>query len=47
MQVKKNVFNNNGNLKQYITSEFFHNGVRANPEKVLGSLFDLLDSEVD
>lgn len=47
MQVKKNVFNNNGNLKQYITSEFFHNGVRANPEKVLGALFDLLDSEVD
>ena len=47
MQVKKNIFNNNGNLKQYITSEFFHNGLRANPEKVLGSLFDLLDSEVD
>lgn len=47
MQVKKKVFQNNGNLKQYITSEFFHNGVRANPEKVLGSLFNLLESEVD
>lgn len=45
--VKKEVFKGNGNLKQYISSEFFHNGVRADAEKVLGSLFDLLDCEID
>lgn len=47
MKVKKLVFKDNGNLKQYITSEFFHNGLRADPEKVLGSLFKLLNCEVD
>lgn len=47
MTVKKNVFQDNGNLKQYITSEFFHNGLRADPEKVLGSLHKLLDCEID
>lgn len=47
MAVKKRVFQNNGNLRQYITSEFFHNGLRADPEKVLGELFKLLESEVD
>lgn len=47
IQVKKNVFKNNGNLRQYVTSEFFHNGLRAGPEKVLGSLFNLLDCEID
>lgn len=46
-KVKKNVFKNNGNLRQYITSEFFHGGIRANAKKVVGSLFDLLDCEVD
>ncbi|KAK6464716.1 prolyl aminopeptidase [Scheffersomyces coipomensis] len=46
-KVKENVFKGNGNLKQFITSEFFHNGVRAGAEKVLGSLFDLLDCEID
>lgn len=47
MAVKAAVFRGNGNLKQYITSEFFHNGLRANPEKVLGSLFGLRECEVD
>lgn len=47
MDVKENVFQGNGNLRQYVTSEFFHNGLRADPERVLGSLFKLLDNEVD
>lgn len=47
MEVKEKVFHGNGNLRQYITSEFFHNGLRADPEKVLGSLFKLLEGEVD
>lgn len=46
-KVKKAVFKDNGNLKQYITSEFFHNGVRAGTDKVLGSLFDLFRCEID
>jgi pimeloyl-ACP methyl ester carboxylesterase len=46
-RVKKNVFKNNGNLRQYITSEFFHGGIRANAEKVVGSLIGLLECEVD
>ncbi|ODV80141.1 alpha/beta-hydrolase [Suhomyces tanzawaensis NRRL Y-17324] len=46
-QVKKNIFKNNGNLRQFITSEFFHDGVRADPEKVIGKLHDLLDGEAD
>lgn len=47
MKVKENLFKKNGNLRQYITSEFFHNGLRADPEKVVGSLFKLLHNEVD
>uniref|UniRef100_A0A0L0NPZ0 AB hydrolase-1 domain-containing protein n=1 Tax=Candidozyma auris TaxID=498019 RepID=A0A0L0NPZ0_CANAR len=47
MRVKTNLFNGNGNLRQYITSEFFHNGLGANPEKVVGSLLKLLKNEVD
>lgn len=46
-KVKKAVFKDNGNLKQYITSEFFHNGVRAGADKVLGSLLDLFRCEID
>ncbi|KAK6197895.1 prolyl aminopeptidase [Scheffersomyces amazonensis] len=46
-KVKQEVFKGNGNLKQFITSEFFHNGVRAGADKVIGSLFDLLDCEID
>ncbi|CAI5757998.1 unnamed protein product [Candida verbasci] len=42
-QVKEKYFAKD-NLKQYITSEFFHNGLRADPDKVLGSLFDLLEN---
>lgn len=47
MAVKDRAFKGNGNLRQYITSDYFHNGVRANPEVVLNRLFDLLDCEVD
>lgn len=48
MEVKKNVFKDNGNLKQYVTSEYFHNGLRENPERVLGSLIKLLtEGEID
>lgn len=43
MKVKQEVFQNNGNLKQYITSEFFHNGVRADAPKVIGSLLRLIE----
>lgn len=47
-QVKENVFQGNGNLKQYITLEFFHNGIGANPDKVVGTLLQLLKGgEVD
>lgn len=46
MEAKK-VFAGNGNLRQYITSDFFHNGLRADPAKILGSLLQLLESEVD
>lgn len=35
------------NLRQYVTSEFFHNGLRANPDKVVGLLLKLLENEVD
>lgn len=44
--VKNKIFGLN-NLRQYITSEFFHNGLRADPAKVIGSLMDLLDCEID
>lgn len=47
MKVKQNLFHETGNLRQYITSEFFHNGLRADPEKVVGSLFKLIHNEVD
>lgn len=48
MKVKEEVFKGNGNLKQYITSEFFHNGIRADSEKVLGSLLSLIENgEID
>lgn len=45
-KVKKEIFTNS-NLKLHITSEFFHNGLRANPESVLGSLFNLLECDID
>lgn len=35
------------NLRQYISSDHFHNGLRANTSKVLGTLFKLLEAEVD
>lgn len=46
-RVKNEVFQGNGNLRQYITSDFFHNGIRANPAVVLGALFDLFNEEID
>ncbi|RLV84646.1 Proline iminopeptidase [Meyerozyma sp. JA9] len=46
MNVKRTIFGFE-NLRQYITSEFFHDGIRADAAKVLGSLFDLLDAEID
>lgn len=47
MDVKEKIFNGNGNMRQYITSEYFHNGLRADPEGVLGSMFKLLEGEYD
>ncbi|KAI5952378.1 hypothetical protein KGF54_003245 [Candida jiufengensis] len=44
--VKNNIVSPD-NLRQFITNEFFHNGLRANPEKILGSLFKLLDDDID
>ncbi|KAI5960927.1 hypothetical protein KGF57_001859 [Candida theae] len=35
------------NLRQYITNDLFHNGLRIDPEKVLGSMFKLLDNDFD
>ena len=46
MKVKRSIFGFE-NLRQYITSEFFHDGIRADSTKVLGSLFDLLATEID
>lgn len=46
MQVKQEYFGER-NLRQHVTSEFFHNGLRACPERVLGALFKLLECEVD
>ncbi|KAI5965263.1 uncharacterized protein KGF55_001483 [Candida pseudojiufengensis] len=36
-----------GNLRQFITNELFHGGLRTDPDKVLGSLFKLLDGDID
>ncbi|RLV86791.1 Proline iminopeptidase, partial [Meyerozyma sp. JA9] len=44
MQIKRTIFGFE-NLRQYITSEFFHDGILVDAAKVLGSLFDLLDTE--
>lgn len=46
MSVKRQLFGTR-NLRQHITSEHFHNGLRAAPEKVLGALFALRDCDVD
>lgn len=46
METKK-VFQENGNLRQYISSDHFHSGLRADTSRVLGALFKLLDSEID
>lgn len=35
-----------GGMKQYITSEFFHGGLRDDPKKVLDSLFALVGDEI-
>lgn len=46
MDVKEKVLPKD-NLRQYISSDHFHNGLRADTAKVLGSLFKLLDAEID
>lgn len=46
METKERYFSND-NLRQYISSEHFHNGLRSDPENVLGALFRLLEEEVD
>ncbi|KAK9464432.1 Alpha/Beta hydrolase protein [Lipomyces arxii] len=33
--------------RQWVTSEFLHNGLTVNPSKVLGELFRLLENDVD
>lgn len=38
---------NTGNVKQWITNEYFHGGLRANPKEVLGHLFDLLEIDFE
>lgn len=35
------------NLRQYITNDLFHNGLRIDPERVLGSMFKLIDNDFD
>lgn len=46
MAVKRTLFADR-NLRQYITSDTFHNGLRAHAEQVLESLFSLLECDVD
>lgn len=46
LKVLQQVFNGI-NFRPYITNEFFHNGYRQDPERVMGNLFRLLESEVD
>ncbi|ODQ82423.1 hypothetical protein BABINDRAFT_159018 [Babjeviella inositovora NRRL Y-12698] len=36
-----------GGIRQYITSEFFHNGLRDDPKKILDHLFMLVSGEVE
>lgn len=36
-----------GSVRLYVTSEYFHNGLGADPTTVMGKLFLLLDEEVD
>lgn len=33
--------------RQWITSEFLHNGLTMNPTRILGELFRLLDTDVE
>lgn len=42
--VKRNYLKDS--LRQYITNEYFHNGLRAGSDKVLNRLFELLESEI-
>ncbi|KAI5950562.1 ILV2 [Candida margitis] len=35
------------NLRQYITNDLFHNGLRVDPDRVLTSMFKLLDNGFD
>lgn len=46
MAVKRELFQDE-NLRQYIVSDLFHNGLRADPDRVLGALFKLLECDVD
>lgn len=45
-KVLKKLFKGN-NFRAYITNEFFHNGYKKDPERVMGMLFNLLDQEID
>ncbi|CAK9439619.1 uncharacterized protein LODBEIA_P37190 [Lodderomyces beijingensis] len=45
-EVKRKYFARD-NLRQFIINEYFHNGSRADPEKILGTLFKLLKNDVD
>ncbi|GME78254.1 unnamed protein product [[Candida] boidinii] len=42
--VKRNYLKDS--LRQYITNEYFHNGLRVGSDKVLNRLFELLESEI-
>lgn len=44
--VKRELFADE-NLRQYVVSDLFHNGLRADPDRVLGALFKLLECDVD
>lgn len=46
-RVKKEVFKDNGNLRQYISSNHFHDGIHLDADTVIGSLLGLLESEID
>ncbi|EMG47191.1 pip Proline iminopeptidase [Candida maltosa Xu316] len=45
-KVKENVIPR-GNLRQFITNQYFHNGLGQDPDTILNTLFDLLEREID
>lgn len=45
-KVIKDIFEGR-NFRTYVTSQYFHSGARDDPNGILGTLFNLLESEID